>query len=51
MVMSVNDMVWYPVCVKVIMVLKRTMVNAMDSLDYFSKCCIVCCVNVYLNDC
>lgn len=26
-------MVWYPVCVKVITVLKRTMFNAMDSLD------------------
>lgn len=26
-------MVWYPVCVKVITVLKRTMFNATDSLD------------------
>lgn len=26
-------MVWYPVCAKVITVLKRTMFNATDSLD------------------
>lgn len=38
-------MVWYPVCVKVITVLKRTMFNATDSLDLVN---VVLCAVLFI---